>query len=118
MRDPVLRYPFSEVAGNMVKAFHVRSSSGKEKIQMNKILQIFVLHGDVLIGWKEGAEIDIISQNAFNYQYFGDDSFYFQEINHHEVNEEFLFNSDIKMVECRFSLYEVKTILENKDTSI
>ena len=102
----------------MVKAFHVRSSSGKEKIQMNKILQIFVLHGDVLLGWKEGAEIEIISQDAFNYQYFGDDSFYFQEINHHEVNEEFLFNSDIKMVECRFSLYEVKTILENKDTSI
>ena len=70
-----------------------------------------------MIGWKEGAEIEQISTQAFNYQYFGDDGFYFQEINYHKVHDEKLFNSDIKMVECRFSMYEVKTLLENKDTS-
>jgi hypothetical protein len=118
IEKPVLKYPFSTVVDNMVTKFHVRSSSDKEKIKINKILQIFVLHGEILIGWKEGAHIEVISQKALNYQYLGDEGFYFQEENIHTVNGQELFNSNIKMVECRFSMYEVKTIFENKDTSI
>lgn len=85
--EPVQKYPFSSVNDNMVKNFHVRSSSNKEKIQLNKNLQIFILYGNILVGWKEGAEIEHISYKAFNYQYLGDEGFYFQEISNHKINK-------------------------------
>ena len=51
-KEPVLRYPFTKVNSKIVSYFHVRGSSHKEKINLNKILQIFIFHGDELWAWK------------------------------------------------------------------
>lgn len=51
IQGPILKYPFEKVQGKQIKGIHVRGSSRKEKINLNKNLMIFILHGSDLWGW-------------------------------------------------------------------
>ena len=62
----------------MVSNFHVRASTSKEKINLNKILQIFIQHQNLLWAWK-GEDLELISDRAYNFEYFSDEAFFFQE---------------------------------------
>jgi hypothetical protein len=117
-KKPILRYPFSMVNSKKVSAFHVRGSSGKEEIDLNKVLQIFILHGNELWAWR-GTEMEKISEKASYYEYLSDEAFFFQEeINYTDKDSKIISNSVIKIVECQYNQYEVKMIYENKDDRV
>ena len=46
IEGPLARYHFNVVKHMPAKQFHTRASSRKEKIDLNKVLQHFILHGD------------------------------------------------------------------------
>jgi hypothetical protein len=75
-----------------LKNFHVRSSSRKEKINLNKALIIFMMHGSKLYGWCEHDGNKVTPVNSFcddpdpqalleakcsNYYYLSDDSLFY-----------------------------------------
>ena len=51
MEGPLVSYPFSLVKDQPLTSFHVRSSSEKEKINLNRSLICFMMHGNCLYGW-------------------------------------------------------------------
>jgi hypothetical protein len=68
--------------------FHVRASSRKEKINLNKALMFFMMHGSTLYGWCEGDGSKVTPVNSFleepipdahcsNYYYLSDDSLFY-----------------------------------------
>ena len=52
LEGPILKYPFSDVDDKQISSFHVRGSSSKEKVNLNKGLICFMLHGENLYGWE------------------------------------------------------------------
>jgi len=44
IEGPLLRYSFDKVGGHQLTGYHVRGSSHKEKINLNKALITFMLH--------------------------------------------------------------------------
>lgn len=58
-------------------AFHVRGSSKKEKINLNKKLIIFILHGDKLWAWYRVKGIELIGENVSDLKYGNDDDLYY-----------------------------------------
>ena len=56
-----MHYRFEDVGGkeNKMKSFHVRASSKKEKINLNKKLMVFLIHGDTLYYWVDGKFKDL-----------------------------------------------------------
>jgi hypothetical protein len=63
VEGPILKYSFDTVQSKLAKGFHVRGSSRKEKINLNKQLLIFILHGTDLWGWNS-KDFVIISNIA------------------------------------------------------
>ena len=56
INGPILRYPYNKVGGeytSVLKGFHVRGSSKKEKINLNEILIFYMLHGTDLWSWSD-----------------------------------------------------------------
>jgi len=60
-----------------VTGFHVRGSSEKEKINLNKLLSIIVLHEDDLYMW-QGNSLSLIEQKVSNLYYQSDDTVLFK----------------------------------------
>jgi hypothetical protein len=54
IEDPICAYSLESVDYEEAKSFHVRGSSEKEKINQNKQLMCFMIHGSKLYVWKEG----------------------------------------------------------------
>ena len=50
----LFKYPMSSVKSKLVIDMHVRGSSSKEKINLNKVLMCFMLHENELYAWKDG----------------------------------------------------------------
>ena len=87
---PILRYSFQEVNNDELKSFHVRGSSKKEKINLNKQLMIFVMHGNTLYNWvnkKDQEEFDAnedfieaIDYNCSPFKYYNDEIIFYKTI--------------------------------------
>lgn len=73
----VFEYTFIEVGSKTIEGFHVRGSSSKETIDLNKTLQIFILHEKDLWFWRDD-KIERIFQGVSNIKYFRDDQIFFQ----------------------------------------
>ena len=52
VEGPLLEYSVDDVDDGRLIAFHARSSSNKEKINLNKNLMAFMLHDQKLFYWK------------------------------------------------------------------
>lgn len=48
---PLFQYSFKNVNYKTLTDFHVRASSRKEKINLNKACIVFMMHGNELYGW-------------------------------------------------------------------
>lgn len=48
LQGPVFEYSFDLVDGKLLQSFHVRGSSKKEKINLNKVLICYMMHGTTL----------------------------------------------------------------------
>lgn len=51
IEGPLFIYSYSDVNNQPITDFHVRASSRKEKINLNKACIAFMMHGDELYGW-------------------------------------------------------------------
>ena len=51
VNGPIFKYSMNQVNNSTITSFHVRGSSAKEKINLNKQLMIYVMHGHHLYGW-------------------------------------------------------------------
>ena len=51
LEGPLFEYKFEDVEGMPLNDFHVRASSRKEKINLNKACIAFMMHGNILYGW-------------------------------------------------------------------
>ena len=51
LNGPILTYSWSQVDHQILNGFHVRASSAKEKINLNKVLITYMLHGTDLWSW-------------------------------------------------------------------
>jgi hypothetical protein len=52
LSETIFEYPFASVGGKAVTSFHARGSSEKEKIDLNKKLLLFMMHGSELWCYK------------------------------------------------------------------
>lgn len=51
LNGPLIKYSRAQVNDQLITGFHVRGSSHKEKINLNKSLIMYVMHGTDLYGW-------------------------------------------------------------------
>jgi hypothetical protein len=75
----LFRYSFDEVGGQAVQAFHCRGSSHKEKINLNEMLVVYLLHGTDLYYWVQGNEkLQLVEHDATNLYYMSDNVLFYQ----------------------------------------
>jgi hypothetical protein len=77
VEGPICKYPFSKVGAKGITSFHVRGSSIKEKINLNKKLLLFIMHGSDLWCYKASGEHILVQSNAFNLYYLSDDKIFY-----------------------------------------
>ena len=90
LEGPLFKYTFKEVHFQTLTDFHVRASSRKEKINLNKACIAFMMHGNVLYGWCQGDGDKVTPVNNFsldikkdqnvscsNYYYLSDDIIFY-----------------------------------------
>ena len=100
-----MNYCFSKVFGHPVHSFHARASSHKEKINLNKVLLFFMMHGDTLYCFSND-KLKIVSENAFHLQYFSDDQIYFMSQERIKVKNKSVLHSKVHMLECLFGSFK------------
>ena len=63
--NSICKYSFDDVHGEILTSFHVRGSSSKEKIRLNKQLMCFMMHGDRLYCWiQTGNGLELIDEDS------------------------------------------------------
>ena len=78
VKEPIFKYSFDDVGGSLLKGFHVRGSSVKEKINLNKKLMLFMQHESTLWAWKYGdTSLSKIDENVSNMYYQSDDQIFY-----------------------------------------
>lgn len=117
VNGPILRYPFDKVGSKGVIGFHVRGSSSKEKINLNKKLLIFTLHGSDLWSWN-GVKMEIVSERAYNFYYLSDDKIFFMKTmaKKMKLSDREVMHSHIFLIECLFGSYKTTSIYEDHDS--
>jgi hypothetical protein len=64
LSDCLLKYNFERVNRQFLTAFHVRSSSRKEKVNLNRSLIAFMMHGNTLYGWCQTTKISALTRQS------------------------------------------------------
>jgi len=77
----------------------VRGSSSKEKINLNKKLIIFILHGDKLWAWYTKKGLELIEDNVSDLKYGNDDDLYYKVDYPENQIAEFKYRSKIKRIQ-------------------
>lgn len=65
LKGPLKRYSFESVDNKELVQFHCRSSSIKDKINLNKLLITFMTHGTTLYFWN-GHGLKKIDDDTYN----------------------------------------------------
>ena len=65
LSGPFLHYTAEDVEDMPLTGFQVRASSRKEKINLNRALICFLMHGNVLYGWCESDGNKVTPVNSF-----------------------------------------------------
>ena len=81
VEGPLLEYNFDEVDSLQLNTLHVRSSSIKERINLNKNLFAFMLHGTKLVVWKgiDQMPIEVVDENVSNLTFENDEVIYYMK---------------------------------------
>ena len=112
----IFKYSFEQVGGQLVKGFHVRGSSHKEKINISDRLIVYILHGNTLYQYVEGNDkLNPPILNAYNMYYMSDQTFFFTSIEPKNFGEEQVDHSTIMMVETLPGQYKMTHIYEDLD---
>ena len=78
LQAPIHSFCFKKVGYKQIDGYHVRGSSSKEKINLNKQLMLFFKLKTELWGWNS-LSFKMISDKAHNMYYLSDDVFFFME---------------------------------------
>lgn len=78
LQAPIHSFCFQKVGYKQIDGYHVRGSSSKEKINLNKQLMLFFKLKTELWGWNS-LSFKMISDKAHNMYYLSDDVFFFME---------------------------------------
>ena len=111
LEGPLFSYSYAQVNHQPISDFHVRASSRKEKINLNRACIAFMMHGDILYGWcqKDGNKVTPVNcfsedQNpnskCSNYYYLSDDIIFFMVTEDRRMGSYVVKHSSIKMVEA------------------
>lgn len=104
LEGPILRYSYGEVGNQELLSFHVRASSRKEKINLNKALIFFMMHGGTFYGWCDCKDNKVTPVNGFseepnieahcsNYYYLSDDSCFYMISEEIKIGKKFILHS-------------------------
>lgn len=126
LKGPLLQYTFESVKNEPLVGFQVRSSSRKEKINLNKALICFMMHKNILYGWCESEGNIVTPVNSVapdpdpnsqcsNFYYLSDDMAFFMTTKEIRVGKKKVLSSQIKLCEASFGNYKVTDIYEDKD---
>lgn len=75
----ILKYSFEEVDSQAVEAFHCRGSSRKERVDLNEMLVVYLMHGTDLYYWVQGnSKLQLIDRDAKNLYYMSDNVLFYQ----------------------------------------
>ena len=88
---------------------HVRGSSHKETLDLNELLQIFMVHGKYIYKWvslKGNQQVTKICLTTSPLMPMSDNTFYFSEIQKDRESKTCTVQ-DIKMINILFSTHEV-----------
>ena len=121
--------------------FHVRGSSHKERINLNKKLIVIIKHEDELWGWNEGIQGDVITKidlnkhgieelsgaadkkeekiegplKISNFYYESDDNVFYMVTFDRTIGETTILHSKIMIIECKFGTFNVRKVYQDKD---
>ena len=109
LSSPTCSLPFKDTNGKQIDKIHIRGSSSKEKIDLNKQLMIFFKLETELWGWNSN-KFERISDKAYNVYYLSDDVFFFMETEEIPVGDKKVKQSTIFKVECLFGSYKVSKV--------
>ena len=116
LNGPILKYSWSQVDNQILKGFHVRASSAKEKINLNKVLITYMLHGTDLWSWTgKGQSLELVSNNASNLYYMSDDNLCYLSTEDIIVQNKEIKHSKIWLVESLFGNWNKTNIYEDMD---
>jgi hypothetical protein len=74
----VFKYSFDVVGGQAIEAFHCRGSSHKEKINLNEMLVVYIMHGTDLYYWVQGnTALQLVDHNTQNLYYLSDNVLFY-----------------------------------------
>ena len=94
-----MKYTFADVKNEKIKSFHVRASSIKEKINLNKKLMVFMIHGSTLYYWVDGKnKIEQIDTGTTSFKYFSDEKLFYRTTENVYVDNKVYKHSIIKMI--------------------
>ena len=118
LQGPIFEYGFDLVGAKLLQSFHVRGSSKKEKINLNKVLICYMMHGNSL--WSVTPNLATpqkIDDNAHNLYYLSDDSFFYMVTEEIQINERnaSVQHSQVYMIESQFGNYTKTAIYKDKD---
>lgn len=119
LNGPIVRYSFDHVDDEPLKGFHARGSSHKEKINLNKSLMFFMIHGDTLWAWKSSCNSGLtrIEEGVSNLYYLSDDQVFYMVTTDKKVGGVMVEHSEIKMMEALFGSYKISEVYCDKDLS-
>lgn len=126
LEGPLLQYSNENVKNLALSGFHVRSSSRKEKVNLNKALICLMMHGNILYGWCESDGNKVTPVNTFsteadpaamcsNFYYLSDDEAFYMTNKEMKSGKRRVIHSQIKLVQAQFGTYKVSDIYEDKD---
>ena len=97
----MFRYSHAQVKNKQINAFHARGSSAKEKINLNKVLICYMMHGTSLYIWTNNGmeDLELVSNHASNLYYMSDDVVFFMKTKAITVGTKTIEQSKIYMVE-------------------
>lgn len=99
-----------------IKGFHVRGSSSKEKINLNRSLIVYIMHGSNLYAWVEKyQDLKFISNYASNLYYLSDDEVFFMKTFEITLNNKKIEHSKVFKIESLFDSFKVSDIYQDKD---
>ena len=111
--QPLFRYDFDEIDHAPLSEFQVRSSSKKEKINLNKALTFYMLHGDTL--WTITEKLEKVDEHCYNLNFMDEGIIYYRKTTEIEVEGKQIQHSVIKMVETQYSGYLLHQVYADKD---
>lgn len=116
LQGPILRYPFKRVNEEKITAFHCRGGSQKEKINLNRALMIYIMHGESLYAWTgPGTKLQKIDTDCHNLYYMSDDVVFYMRTKTVSLDNKHIEHSRIFKIESKFGSYQKSEIYMDQD---